>query len=218
MNNFVAYYRVSTDRQGRSGLGLDAQQRTVQQYLDVVGGSLLDEYTEVETGKKAHNRPKLATALAICRKQKASLVLATLDRLARKVHFVSGLMESKVDFVCADMPNAGAFELHVRAAMAEEEGRKISKRTKDALASLKARGVRLGNPSIEAINAPRRAAADDFALNLSPTIAKLRNAGYSTYHSLKDELNRLEVPTARGGRWHLATVQRLIKRIEELEQ
>jgi len=216
MKNFVAYYRVSTGGQGRSGLGIEAQKRSVQAYLEQVSGSLIGEYTEVETGKKAHNRPKLAEALAHCRKRKATLILATLDRLARKVHFISGLMESKIAFVCADMPNAGAFELHIRAAVAEEEGRKISERTKAALASLKARGVRLGSPKLEAINAPRRAAADDFALKLAPTIAALKKEGYTTYQSIADVLNDRKIPTVRGGKWHLRTVYLLIKRMERL--
>src|SRR5690348_9925056 len=133
MTVFIAYYRVSTDRQGRSGLGLDAQRATVRQYIG--SGQLAGEYTEVESGSGHDNRPQLRAALEECRRRRAVLLIASLDRLARNVHFISGLMESAVPFVAADMPTASAFEIHIRAAMAEEERRKISRRTKDALAA-----------------------------------------------------------------------------------
>jgi DNA invertase Pin-like site-specific DNA recombinase len=141
--NFVAYYRVSTDKQGASGLGLEAQQAAVQSYLNGGRWRLVAEFTEVESGKR-NNRPRLAEALAVCRRRKATLVIAKLDRLARNVHFISGLLETGVNFVATDCPNDDRFMLHIRAAIAEDEARKISNRTKAALAAAKARGVELG--------------------------------------------------------------------------
>jgi DNA invertase Pin-like site-specific DNA recombinase len=122
---FVAYYRVSTDRQGRSGLGLEAQREAVRSYVAQHLGEVLDEFTEVETGKRS-DRPELAAALDACRRQKATLVIAKLDRLARNMAFVANLMEGRADFVAVDMPNADRFTIHIFAALAEEEGRRIS--------------------------------------------------------------------------------------------
>ncbi|WP_435416859.1 recombinase family protein [Parerythrobacter aurantius] len=136
----AAYLRVSTQRQGQSGLGLEAQRSAI---MALIGSADFVEFIEVESGKKS-SRPQLQAALAHCRKSKVQLVIAKLDRLARNVHFVSGLMDSGVDFVAADMPQADRFMLHIFAAMAEEEGRRISERTKAALAAAKARGVKLG--------------------------------------------------------------------------
>lgn len=212
----IAYYRVSTDKQGRSGLGLDAQRNAVARYLDQAAGELVAEYTEVESGKSHTNRPQLDAALQECRRRRAVLIIATLDRLARNVHFISGLMETNVPFVAADMPSASPFELHIRAAMAEEERRRISQRTKAALSAAKAKGVKLGNPQIEKINRCQRKAANAFASSMASTIAELQEAGYSSIESLRDELNRRGIPTARGGRWHKATVHRLLKRIERI--
>ena len=139
----VAYYRVSTDRQGRSGLGLEVQKKAVAQFLSAKGWMLVAESTEVESGKRK-DRPRLAEAIGAAKRIRGKLVIAKLDRLARNVHFISGLMETGVDFVAVDMPTADRFMLHVYAAMAEEEGRRISERTKAALAAAKARGVELG--------------------------------------------------------------------------
>ena len=213
--SYIAYFRVSTQRQGRSGLGLEAQQATVCAFLEVYGGQLLDTYTEQESGKR-NARPELAAALEHCRKAKATLLLATLDRLARKVHFISGLMESKTPFVLADMPQATPFEIHIRAAMAEEEGRKISQRTRAALQAAKARGVSLGHPpELEALNGQRRATAEAYARELAPLIEQLRAEGITTRRGIMAALNRREIPTASGaGRWHPATVQALMQRIE----
>ena len=141
--NCIAYYRVSTTRQGQSGLGLEAQRKAVANFVHVKGWEVGSEYTEIESGRR-NDRPQLALAIADAKKHKAKLVIAKLDRLARNVHFVSGLMETNVDFVAVDMPTADRFMLHVYAAMAEEEGRRISQRTKAALAAAKARGIKLG--------------------------------------------------------------------------
>jgi DNA invertase Pin-like site-specific DNA recombinase len=140
---FVSYLRVSTKEQGRSGLGLEAQREAVSAFLAGQGGRLACEFIEVESGKRS-DRPKLAEALTMCRALGGRLVVAKIDRLARNVHFVSGLMESGVDFVAADMPSVNRLTIHVLAAVAEEEARAISRRTKDALAAAKARGKKLG--------------------------------------------------------------------------
>ena len=139
--NFIAYYRVSTDKQGKSGLGLEAQRQAVVDFINGNGNKVIAEYTEVESGKR-RDRPELAKALTDCRKHKAKLVIAKLDRLARNVHFISGLMESGVDFVAVDMPQANRLTVHILAAVAEHEREMISQRTKAALAVAKERGVR----------------------------------------------------------------------------
>ena len=144
MPDFVAYYRVSTQRQGRSGLGLEAQRQAVQAWLQPRDGVLVAELTEVETGKGANaldRRPELRAALDHARRHKATLIIAKLDRLARNVHFISGLIEQKVPIVAADMPDADITMLHIYAAMAEREARVTSERTKAALAAAKARGT-----------------------------------------------------------------------------
>ena len=144
---FVAYLRVSTDKQGRSGLGLEAQRAAVAAHVDGTRGQIVSEFVEVESGRRK-DRPQLAAALDACRALRAILVIAKLDRLARNVAFVSNLMESGVEFVAADMPTVNRLTIHILAAVAEEEARMISARTKAALAAAKARGVRLGNPQL----------------------------------------------------------------------
>ena len=143
---FVAYYRVSTESQGRSGLGLEAQQKAVLDFLNGGQWELVAEFTEIETGRKAHtaNRPELELALKLCKRERATLVIAKLDRLARNVHFISGLIERGVEFVAADNPHANRFTVHLLAAFAEHERDEISKRTKAGLERAKARGVKLG--------------------------------------------------------------------------
>lgn len=147
MANFIAYYRVSTDRQGASGLGLDAQRQVVAGF--VANGQLVSEFTEIESGRRHTNRPKLLAALAECRKSRAVLLIARLDRLARNVAFISALMENGTDFIACDMPTANRLTIHILAAVAEHEREMISKRTTAALAEAKRRGTKLGNPRIE---------------------------------------------------------------------
>src|SRR3954466_14112607 len=146
MPGFVAYYRVSTDRQGQSGLGLDAQRAAVAGFFGA--RELIAEFTEVESGKRA-DRPQLAAALDLCRRRRAMLVIAKLDRLARNVAFIASLMEAGVEFTAVDMPSANKLTLHILAAVAEHEREMISARTRAALAAAKARGVRLGRPDRE---------------------------------------------------------------------
>jgi DNA invertase Pin-like site-specific DNA recombinase len=150
---FIAYYRVSTAEQGKSGLGLEAQRKAVRDYLDGGSWELIGEYTEVETGKRS-DRPELEKAIAACKKHRARLVIAKLDRLSRNVAFIATLLEKKIDFLCCDNPHATKFNLHILAAVAEFERDAISKRTTEALAAAKARGVKLGN--ISALPEPNR--------------------------------------------------------------
>ena len=215
---FVAYHRVSTQKQGASGLGLEAQQDAVSKFLNGGSWELLAEFREVETGKGADalaKRPQLKAALAACRKEGATLIIAKLDRLARNVHFVSGLMESKVKFVACDMPEANELTIHIMAAFAEHEAKRISQRTKDALAVAKKRGVVLGKagmanlrPNIEA----RQGVANAFAERLRPTFKYMEERGLSQ-RAMVAELNSIRIPAAKGGDWKLAQVQRVIKQL-----
>lgn len=210
---FVTYYRVSTAGQGHSGLGLEAQRKAVEDWLDGGRHKTLGEFIEIESGKNA-DRPELAKAIAASRKHKATLVVAKLDRLARNVHFISGLIEAKVPFVAVDRPNAKPFELHIYAAMAEEEARAISARTKAALAAAKARGVKLGNPnpaaSIAKATSQSKAKADAFKATVAPLIRDL-HAGGRSLHAIAGELNQRGVRSARGAVWYAATVRNMLK-------
>jgi len=216
MKPFIAYYRVSTDRQGRSGLGLDAQRSAVAGY--VAGkGELAAEFTEIESGKR-NDRPQLVAALTACRRQRAVLVIAKLDRLARNVAFIAGLMESGAEFVAVDMPEASPLTLHIMAAFAEHERAMISQRTREALAAAKKRGTRLGNPRA-ALAAPlahqaNRNQADAFAAPLLPLIESLRRQGMSLA-AIAEELNRRHIPTARRRQWKPQTVANAIMRTRQ---
>lgn len=207
---FVTYYRVSTDRQGRSGLGLDAQRATVESYLASVGGVVLAEHTEVETGKR-NDRPELQKALATCRKRKARLVIAKLDRLSRNVAFIAAMMDLGVEFVACDNPHATRLTLHILAAVAEHEREMIASRTKAALQAAKARGVRLG-VSAKKLASANRAAAMARAHEIRDVLAELSKAGMST-RQIAAELTTRGVATPRGGRWHPQTVIRVMERL-----
>ncbi len=277
--HFVAYYRVSTDKQGRSGLGLEAQRAAVKAHVSDAHGTVAAEFVEVESGRKKdrpqslgeifciyikglrkrqvrqrrsetnktercqwacrisasaidskdskRSRPdtQLAAALAAARVHRAVLVIAKLDRLARNVHFVSGLMESGVEFVAADMPTVNRLTVHILAAVAEEEARMISARTKAALAAAKARGVRLGNPNLaagspaqaRAANAVKTGRAQLRAADVLPFIEQARRAGATTLQQLADALAARGVPTpsGRGRRWHPVQVARIVGRHQE---
>lgn len=218
MSTYISYLRVSTTRQGQSGLGLAAQQEAVLSFVRDES-LILESFVEVESGRKPE-RPQLAAALDRCRQVGATLLIAKLDRLARDVAVISALMKSDVRFTAVDMPQADTFRLHIEAAIAEEEGRKISDRTRAALAAAKARGVKLGGfrgraPSTgdriraavaRAENARRR------ARQLLPIIDELRRCGPRTLLSIAIGLNERGIPAPRGGRWSPMQVSRVIKR------
>jgi DNA invertase Pin-like site-specific DNA recombinase len=220
--NFVAYYRVSTQRQGRSGLGLEAQQRAVRDHLNGGNWRIVGEFTEVESGKRK-DRPKLAEALAACRVHGAKLVIAKLDRLARNVAFVSNLMEAGVDFEAVDFPQANRLTIHILAAVAEHEARMISERTRAALSAAKARGVKLGGyrsgakltgKARKAGWQARIARADAKAADLAPVIVELQAAGATSTRAMAAALNQRGIPTARGsGQWRATQVGRLLARL-----
>jgi DNA invertase Pin-like site-specific DNA recombinase len=212
---FVAYYRVSTDRQGKSGLGLDGQRKAVMDYLNGGAWELIGEFVEVESGKTS-DRPKLTTALEACRKHKAKLVIAKLDRLSRNLAFIATLMESAVEFVAVDNPHANKLTVHILAAVAQHEREMISERTKAALQAAKARGVKLGNPRLSqaagrAVKA-LRAGADRFAANVLPVIRDLQSNGVTSANAIAGKLNERGVKTARGGRWTHVQVGKALAR------
>lgn len=209
MADFVAYYRVSTDRQGASGLGLDAQRQAVARQVN--GGQLVAEFTEIESGRRHANRPQLLAALEECRKRHAVLLIARLDRLSRNVAFIAGLMESGADFVACDMPTANRLTIHILAAVAEHEREMISQRTKAALAEAKRRGTKLGNPQIEAARA--LALAAHHAQRPAPEVIALmiewRSQG-KTLRAIAHDLNRLSIHPARGRGWYASSVKNLL--------
>lgn len=212
---FVAYYRVSTDRQGRSGLGLEAQRQAVACYLTQRGaGALLGEFIEIESGRRV-DRPQLAAALTLARRRRATLVIAKLDRLARSVAFIAGLMEGKAPFVACDNPHATPLTIHILAAVAQHEREMISARTKAALAVAKARGTKLGNPDGRAARVlaaeANRAGAVRYAEVVRPLAERLTGQGLSL-RAVARELEERRILTARGGRWHAATVRALLAR------
>jgi DNA invertase Pin-like site-specific DNA recombinase len=219
--SYVAYLRVSTERQGVSGLGLEAQRRAVADHVARHGtAAILAEYVEVESGTR-NDRPQLARALDAARRCGAVLLIAKLDRLARNVAFIANLLEAGVEIAAADMPQANRFLLHVMAAVAEHEGRAISERTRAALAAARARGVALGwampgragdqraaAAKGAAVNAAR---ADRHAANVLPVIRSIAATGASL-RQVAAVLNARGLATARGGRWHAATVRNVLLR------
>ena len=206
---FVAYYRVSTDHQGIDGNGILAQRKAVEDYLNGGKWKLVAEFTEVESGKR-NDRPELERALAACKKHRAKLVIAKLDRLSRNVHFISGLMERKIDFVACDMPSANAFMINIYAAVAQEERRMISERTKAGLRAARERGVVLGGPKLASINSMRQQAAVSRAQVIAPVLTEL--AGLSA-RAAAAELNARHVPTPTGAPWSAKTVIRTRARL-----
>jgi DNA invertase Pin-like site-specific DNA recombinase len=210
----IAYFRVSTDRQGKSRLGLDAQKEAVQGFLRANDWQLIDQYTEVESGK-LNDRPELQNAIEACRKQKAVLVIAKLDRLGRNLAFIANLMEAKADFVAVDNPHANKLMIHMLAAFAEHEREMISERTKSALSAAKARGVQLGKHGREVLSKQNREQAQAFAQSLRPIIEDMQRRGITTLRAIQGELNSRNIRTANNNQWHPQTVQRLLKRLEQ---
>jgi DNA invertase Pin-like site-specific DNA recombinase len=204
---FVAYYRVSTDKKGKSGLGLNAQRKAVLDYLDGGKWTLIDEYTEVESGKR-NDRPELDKALAACKKHKARLIIAKLDRLSRNLAFIAMLMERKVDFIAVDNPTATKFTIHILAAVAEHERDAISARTKAALAAAKAKGTKLGD--YPRIAAAKQRATTERAEAVRPAITE---TAHLTTRAAADMLNRRGIRTASGRQWHAMQVLRARQRL-----
>jgi DNA invertase Pin-like site-specific DNA recombinase len=211
MSGLISYVRVSTAQQGKSGLGLAAQQQAITRFAEAEGREVLASFVEVETGKGSDaldRRPQLAAAIRAARKAKAAVVLSKLDRLSRDVHFISGLMAHKVPFVVAELgPDVDPFVLHLYAALAEKERALISKLTKEGLAAAKARGRKLGNVGQSAAN---KAAAAERAEALRPVFAEL--AALSA-NAAAAELNARGVPSASGGKWSALTVIRVRARL-----
>ena len=225
--NFVSYLRVSTARQGSSGLGLEAQHEAVTRYLNGGRWNLLRKVVEVESGKK-NDRPALAEALALCKRRRATLVIAKLDRLARNVAFISNLMESGVDFVAVDMPEANPTMIRMMAVFAQHEAEAISSRTKAALDAAKARGTVLGGrrvsperfEEIAAVGrkvsiAVRSAKAASNRADLLPVIAEIQASGATTLREIATELNIRGEKTTRGGNWSAMQVSRILQRTAE---
>lgn len=215
MTKAVAYLRVSTDKQGKSGLGLEAQREAVARYVAANGVDLIGEHIEVETGKGANalsKRPELVAALATAKREKAGLIIAKLDRLARNVHFISGLMETGVEFAVADMPNADRFQLHLFAALAEKEAEVISQRTKAALAAAKDRGTELGKHG-KVLAARNQAEAMDRLEPIAADLLALKAEGLSV-RKMVEALNTRSIPSPAGGRWHPASLHKALARLE----
>jgi DNA invertase Pin-like site-specific DNA recombinase len=219
---FVAYYRVSTARQGRSGLGLDAQREAVAAYLNGGAWRLVAEFTEVESGKD-NDRPQLAAALATCRLHGARLVIAKLDRLSRNAAFLLTLRDGGAQFVAADMPDANELTIGIMAVIAEAERKAISARTKAALAVAKARGRKLGNStnlrnqvagSVRG-NYTKTLRAKARVVDLAPVVTRLREAGATSLRELAEGLNREGIPAARGGAWSPTQVSRVLARMKD---
>lgn len=210
---FVAYYRVSTDRQGRSGLGLEAQQEAVRSYLNGGDWQLIGEFTETESGRK-DDRPALDQALALCRKRKAKLVIAKLDRLSRSLAFIARLMDAGVEFVAVDNPHANKLTIHILAAVAQHEREMIAERTKAALQASKARGTRLGSYGADHLAPALRAEAVERARELAPVVAEIRAAGASSLREIAAGLSARGILTAQGKQWTAMQVKRVLERVK----
>lgn len=207
---FIAYYRVSTDKQGRSGLGLDAQIAAVQQHTQRSSGEIIATFQEVETGKHS-DRPELQKALKLCRQKKAVLVIAKLDRLSRNLAFIANLMESGADFVACDMPEANKTMLQMMAVFAEHEREAISTRTKEALKAAKARGQKLGRPNADIAEVQRHWSerARSVRERVRPTAEQLKAQGM-TLTQIAEGLNERGIKTCRNGQWYASTVRQLL--------
>lgn len=216
----TTYIRVSTSQQGRSGLGIEAQRQSLQQFAKAEGLEVIREFVEVETGKGSDaldRRPQLKAALAVAKRLKCHVAVSKLDRLSRDVHFISGLMAHRVPFVVAELgADVDPFVLHLFAALAEKERSLISTRTRQALAAAQARGVTLGSPKLaqarESAMASIKAGADQHAANVLPIIREAQKAGATTLRAIAEALNARGVVTARGGSWYAMSVKNVLDR------
>ncbi|GEO18733.1 recombinase family protein [Microvirga aerophila] len=217
MKPIIAYIRVSTARQGRSGLGLEAQRAALARFCEAEGFEIIAEHVEVETGKGADaldRRPELVKALAAAKRRKCPVLVAKLDRLSRDVAFIAGLMAQRVPFIVAELgADADPFMLHIYAALAEKERRLISARTKAALQAVKARGKALGRHGAEQLAPAYRAEAVERAQALAPVVAEIRAAGASTLREIAAELNARGIATAKGKAWSAMQVKRVLERV-----
>jgi len=221
---FISYLRVSTAKQGQSGLGLEAQRKAVTDYLNGGSWSVLAEFVEIESGKK-NDRPELNKALAHCKLTGATLVIAKLDRLLRNAHFLLGLQEAGVHFIATDIPTANELTVGIMALVAQEERKAISARTKAALAAAKERGVKLGCPNGAAhlrqygnelgVEAVKRN-ADERAENLKAIVLSIQERGITSLKGIAGELNQMGITTARGRAWHASSVKNLLARLASL--
>jgi DNA invertase Pin-like site-specific DNA recombinase len=225
MQQIIGYARVSTRRQGQSGLGIDAQKDIIRAFCEQHGFALAHTYQEVETGSGSdaiEARPQLRAALEDAKRRGCPVVVAKLDRLSRNVEFIAGLMARRVKFIVCELGiDTDAFALHIFAAMAERERTLISERTRAALKAKRQRGERLGNlpslPKAQVLGQQAQAAeADERAQSLAAMLADLRRAGVTSFMAIAETLNLRGVPTARGGRWHAASVARVARRLEAL--
>lgn len=220
----VAYFRVSTKRQGRSGLGLEAQREAVERFAEAQGYTLISAFTEVETGKGDDDkRPQLAAATRDAKLRNCPVLVAKLDRLSRDVHFISGLMRTRVPFIVTELgPDADPFMLHIYAALAEKEAKVISERTKHALAAAKARGTKLGNPNgaahlkglgndsaVQALKAGAQERAD----GLAGVITAIQAEGITSANGIANALNARHIATPRGGKWTARSVLNVLERL-----
>jgi len=206
MAQAIAYYRVSTDKQGIRGLGMDAQRQCVESFCKANSLTIIGEYQEVESGKRS-DRPELLEAITACKRKKAKLIIAKLDRLSRSVAFISGLMESKVDFVCADMPWATPLMLHIHAAFGEHERKEIGKRTSAAIQAKIAKGAKWGVTG-QAMADRNREVSMAHARMVAPIFLQLDQEGYTTIRELVAELNARDVPGPNDNKWNVASVSR----------
>jgi len=216
VTHFVSYTRVSTHAQGQNGLGMQAQRDAVASYVKSVGGTIIREFAEVESGAKS-DRPQLRAALNLCKAKRATLVIAKLDRLARNVRFISDIMESGIEFVAADMPSANRLTIHIIAAIAEHERAMIGDRTKAGLRAAKARGIKLGNPNwqlaqnLATLEAERR--AHEFAVKMQPILVAIDPEQRLSPNELADALNGLGYRPRRAATWSKQSAANLLKRL-----
>lgn len=217
MKKMVLYLRVSTVKQGADGNGIQHQMTVVNRYAETNGGEIVGQFIEVESGGKTDSeRPQLAAALEKCKKENAVLVCSKIDRLSRNAEFLLRLMNSRVEFVCCDIPNCDRFTISLFAILAEKEKNMISERTKNALKMVKARGIKLGNPnpelSVIKMNEGARKGRIDFKKVIIPIINEIKSTGIKTLQGVADCLNRRGISTRNGKQWYPTQIRNLLVR------